>query len=80
MCVGIKQNDMLILLVLVKRGLTIHSDALQLQDFPGECGHWSQSRIPTKSMLLLRQRKQKKISLTAAKNPTFPSSDKLSAN
>lgn len=65
-CVGIKQNNMLILLVLVKRGLKIHSDALQLQDFPGKCGHWSQSWIPTESKLFLRKRK--KIKLYGSKN------------
>ena len=73
-CVGIKQNNTLILLVLVKRGLKIHSDALQLQDFPGKCGHspQSQSWIPTESKLLLR--KIKKLNFMAAK-PTFPSSN-----
>lgn len=50
---------MLILLVLVKWGLKIHSDASKLQDFPGKWGHWSQSWIPTESELLLRRRKRK---------------------
>lgn len=71
-CAGIKQNNMLILLVLVKRGLKIHSDALQLQDFPGKCGHWSQSWIPTESKLFLRKRK--KLNFMAAKT-ACPSSN-----
>lgn len=48
-CAGTEQNYMLILLVLVKWGLKIGADAFQLQDFPGKCGHWSQSWIPTES-------------------------------
>ena len=73
-CVGLKHNNMLILLVLVKWVLKIHSDALQLQDISDKCGHWSQSWIPTESKPLLRKSKIKKLSFTAP-NITFPGSN-----